>query len=311
MIGHAFAKAILFGEHSVVYGRPAIAVPVTDVRATVVVENTAPGSGIVIYATDIGHTIDVRNTAPDEPLSLTVRNTLEHLGQRLEGDMSLTIRSTIPVASGLGSGAAVATAMVRALSTHLGQPLGPASVSQLVYETEKCFHGTPSGIDNTVIAFEQPVYFGKGQPIETFAVKTPFYIAIADTGLPSLTGESVADVRAAWQRDPQRYNAIFDSIGAIVDQARQAIEMGEVNTLGARMNENQHLLRALEVSSPDLETLIAAALQAGAAGAKLSGGGRGGNMIALIAPDNTEQIRCALLEAGAKQVIVTQVGTSA
>jgi mevalonate kinase len=309
VIGHAFAKIILFGEHSVVYGRPAIAVPVREVRATVSVENTVPGSGIVIHATDIGRTIDVRNASPDEPLSLTVRNTLAYLEHDTKLDIALTIHSTIPVASGLGSGAAVATAIVRALSAYLGQPLDAAAASDLVYETEKCFHGTPSGVDNTVVAFEKPVYFRKGHAIETFVVKKPFWIAVADTGLPSLTAQSVGDVRAAWQREPARYNAIFDRIGALVNQARQAIEIGETETLGARMNENQRLLRELDVSSPELEILITAALQAGAVGAKLSGGGRGGNMIALIAPDNAERARYALSRAGAKRVIVTRVGT--
>jgi mevalonate kinase len=310
VVGHAFAKVILFGEHSVVYGHPAIAVPVTDVRATVAVDDAPPGSGIVIHATDIDRTIDLRAAPPDEPLSLTVRNTLAHIKQATMPDLTLTIRSTIPVASGLGSGAAVATAIVRALSAHLGQPLDAAAVSGLVYETEKRFHGTPSGIDNTVVAFEQPVYFRKGHPIEVFGVKTPFWIAIADTGLPSLTVESVGDVRAAWQRDPQQYNAIFDRIGALVDRARQAIETGETTLLGPFMQKNQGLLRQLDVSSPDLETLIAAARQAGAAGAKLSGGGRGGNMIALIEPDNADRVRRALLAAGAKHVLVTQVGTA-
>jgi mevalonate kinase len=307
--GIAFAKVILFGEHSVVYGRPAIAVPVTEVCATVTVEDTVLGSGITIHARDIGRTICVHDAPADEPLSLTVRNTLAHLGWDKMLDATLTICSTIPVASGMGSGAAVATAIVRALGAHLGRPLDAAEISDLVYETEKRFHGTPSGVDNTVIAFEQAVYFCKGHPIQTFSVQTPFWIAIADTGLPSLTGESVADVRAARLHDPGRVDTIFDRIGALVDRARQAILSGEFTVLGASMNENQRLLRSLDVSSPELERLIAAASQAGALGAKLSGGGRGGNMIALIAPRDAERIRHALLDAGAKRVIITQVGT--
>jgi mevalonate kinase len=312
--GTAFAKVILFGEHAVVYGRPAIAVPVTQVRAVVSVEQAPPGAGIVIRAADIGRTIAIRDAPDDEPLSLTVRHTLAHLGVRADLDLSLSIRSTIPVASGLGSGAAVATAIVRALSAYLGQHLDAAAVSALVYETEKCFHGTPSGIDNTVVAFERPVYFRKGQAIETFVAAKPFWIAIADTGLPSLTGESVADVRASWQRDPDRYDGLFDRIGQVVEQAKRGIESGQIGAMGVWMNENQRLLRALDVSSPALEALIAAALEAGAGGAKLSGGGRGGNMIVWIPdgprlPERAQQIRRALSTAGAKQVIVTQVGT--
>ncbi|MBN1934402.1 MAG: mevalonate kinase [Anaerolineae bacterium] len=307
---HAPAKVILFGEHAVVYGQPAIAVPVTDVRATVIVEPAPLGAGIAIDARDIERTVRLDEAPSDEPLALTVRNTLAHLGlDERKLDLNLTIISTIPVASGLGSGAAVAVALIRALSARLGRPLDAAQVSALAYRTETLFHGTPSGIDNTVIAYERPVYFKRNCPIETFGVHTSFWIAIADTGRPGLTKASVADVRAAWQCDPAHYNALFDAIGCAVDRARQAIEKGDVAALGPLMLENQALLRRIDVSSPELETLIAAALGAGAAGAKLSGGGRGGNMIALVTPQNAGQIRRALLDAGAKNVIVTGVGT--
>lgn len=305
---HAPGKVILLGEHSVVYGRPAIAVPVTEVRATATVEETRGLPGITIRAEDIGRTIDVASAGPDEPLSVTVRNTLAHLGMALDGvQLTLSIHSSIPVASGLGSGAAVATAIVRALSAHLDRSLDEATASSIVYETEKIHHGTPSGIDNTVVAFAQPVYFRKGQPIETFAVRRPFWIAVADTGVPSLTKETVAEVRARREHDTAWCERTFDQIGALVDRARAAIEGGQVEALGPLMNENQRLLRDLEVSSPELEALIEAALGAGARGAKLSGGGRGGNMIAHLDPEVAAGVRSALLAAEAKNVIVTRV----
>lgn len=304
---YAVGKIILFGEHAVVYGRPAIAVPVADVRTTVSVQAAERGAGVTIQATDIGRTIRLGDTAQDEPLALTVRNTLTHLGCA-EGDFTLTITSTIPVASGLGSGAAVAVALIRAVCAYMGYSPDAAQVSALAYRTETLLHGTPSGIDNTVIAYERPVYFKKGQPIETFAVHTPFWLAIGDTGRPGLTKESVADVRAAWQRDPEHYNALFDAIGDLVERARRAIETGRVDVLGPLMNENQVRLREMDVSSPELERLITAAQAAGASGAKLSGGGRGGNMIALVTPDRAERVKKALYDAGAKRVIITGVG---
>jgi mevalonate kinase len=306
---YATGKVILIGEHAVVYGRPAIAVPVMDVRAGVIVEDAAGGSGITIYAPDIGLTVDVSSAPADEPLSRTVRDTLVHMGREV-GDvhLSLTIRSSIPVASGLGSGTAVATAIVRALSAHLNHSFDAATVSSIVYETEKIYHGTPSGIDNTVVAFEQAVYFCKGRPIVTFGVKRPFWLAIADTGVPSLTWAAVADVRAAWQRDQAGHERIFDQIGSLADTARRAIEKGKIETLGVLMDENHRLLRQLGVSSPELELLVGTARHQGAGGAKLSGGGRGGNMIALVAPQNVERVRQALIAAGARNVIVTKVG---
>lgn len=307
--GHAPGKVILVGEHAVVYGRPAIAVPVTDVRADVIVEDTNGRPGVTIHAEDIGRVIDVCSAPLQEPLSLTVRNALGHIGMDVQRvQLSLTIRSSIPVASGMGSGAAIAAAMVRALAAHLNYPLDRAIISSIVYETEKIHHGTPSGIDNTVVVFEQPVYFRRGWPIATFDVKRPFWLAIGDTGVPSLTKAAVSDVRAAWQRDPERYDGIFDQIGALVDAARQAIESGHVEVLGALMDENQRLLRHLDVSSPELEALIASARQEGARGAKLSGGGRGGSVIAVIEPEDAETISRALVAVGARKVIVTRVG---
>jgi mevalonate kinase len=307
--GYAPGKVILYGEHAVVYGRPAIAVPVTEVRAEVIVEDATSRPGITLYAPDIGRTVDLESAPRDEPLSLTVRNTLACLGIEVYAHpLKLTIHSSIPVASGMGSGAAVATAIVRALSEHLGRPLDAEAVSAIVYETEKVHHGTPSGIDNTVIAYEQPVVFCQGRPIAPFHAAKPFWLAIADTGVSSLTKSAVADVRAAWQRDPVRCERIFCQIGMLVDGAQRAIEGGQVASLGPLMDRNQDLLRELEVSSPELEALIEVAHREGARGAKLSGGGRGGNMIALIEPGSAERIRRALIAAGARSVIVTKVG---
>jgi mevalonate kinase len=208
----------------------------------------------------------------------------------------------------LGSGAAVATAIVRALGAHLGRSFDAATVSALVYRTEEIFHGTPSGIDNTVVAYEQPVYFCRGEPIQVLEVERLFWLVIADTGAPSLTKATVADVRAAWQREPARQEGVFDQIGAVVDAARRAIVDGDVGALGPLMNGNQRLLRLLGVSSTAIEGLVEAALSAGAGGAKLSGGGRGGNVIAAVRAVDIEPVREALLVAGAKRVIATCVG---
>jgi len=299
----------LLGEHAVVYGRPAIAVPVGEVRACARVDDARDQPGVTVCATDIGRTIDVGSAPDDEPLAHTVRNVLAHVGVGLDQvRLRVTISSSIPVASGLGSGAAVAAAVVRAVASHLGHRLASSEVSALAYETEKLHHGTPSGIDNTVVSFERPVYFCRGEPIATFAVGAPFWLAIADTGVPSVTRAAVADVRAAWRRDRDRHEAIFDRIAGLVDAARGAIERGEAGVIGLLMSENQCLLRDLGVSSLELDSLIAAAKGAGALGAKLSGGGRGGNAIALVAPEGASDVRAALLAAGARNVIVTRVG---
>jgi len=311
---YAPGKVILFGEHAVVYGRPAIAVPVSQVRACAVVENASLGKGMTIRATDLELALRLdASTATDHPayaLQATVRNVLGWLQCSSVPDLTLTVSSTVPMARGLGSGAALATAVVRALSRHLGRELTSQQVSELVYQTEVIHHGTPSGIDNTVVAFERPVYFVRGQPIEVLQVRRPFWLAIGDTGIASPTRVAVGDVRRGWQSDPRTYDALFDCIGAIAAAAKQAIASGNLPALGVFMDENQVLLARLGVSSPELDRLLHAARAAGAMGAKLCGAGRGGNMIALVAQDQAKSVATALRRAGAANAIVTQVPQS-
>jgi mevalonate kinase len=222
--------------------------------------------------------------------------------------LHINISSTIPVAAGLGSGAAVSVALIRALAVHLAHPLTNDQVNEMVFEIEKLHHGTPSGIDNTVITYNKPVFFIKGRPIETFKVGRPFTIVIGDTGISAPTKESVGDVRALWQKDPDHFEGIFNEIGEIVLSARESIENGNPGLLGPLMDQNHFLLQKLTVSSPELDGLVRTARHAGALGAKLSGGGRGGNMIALAEQASAESVAQALLAAGARRTIITQVG---
>lgn len=301
-------KVILFGEHAVVYGQPAIAVPVTEVQATATIEPAPPGSGLTLVAPDLGTRFPLATAPQDEPLAAAARLTLAHLSAP-EPDATLTVRSTIPIASGLGSGTAVSTALIRALAGSLDRPLHTADVSALVFEVEKIHHGTPSGIDNTVVVYEQPVYFVRGRPVERLTVGAPFILLIGDTGVRSSTKQVVEQVRRAWQRSSARYDALFDQIGDIADQARQAIEAGRVDALGRLMDDNHELLIELGVSSSELDELVEAARLGGAMGAKLSGAGQGGNMVALVEDDYVEEVTEEVREAGAVRVILTRVAT--
>jgi mevalonate kinase len=323
--GFASGKVILFGEHAVVYGRPALAVPVTQVQAEAVVEVGAPGSGLTIVARDLGEQITLRDAPADQPLAAVARLALTHMGLA-DPDWRITIHSTIPVASGMGSGAAVSAAIVRSLADaksksanqqisntqhairNIYPELTAADLSALVYKVEKLHHGTPSGIDNTVIATGQPVYFVRGQPPQPFPIERPFWLVIADTGIRSPTKITVGDVRLAWQQEPARYEALFDRIGAVAEAARAAICAGQIEALGPPMDENHVLLQELGVSCAELDALVAAARVAGACGAKLSGGGRGGNMIALVTEATASDVADALRSAGAARVILTVVG---
>ncbi|MEZ4609597.1 MAG: mevalonate kinase [Caldilineaceae bacterium] len=309
-IAAAPGKVILVGEHAVVYGRPAIAVPVWETTATAEIVPGPAGHGCHITAAQIGLGAPLYALDDTDPLGLTVRLTLREAGVDAPPEWAIRVHSSIPIASGLGSGAAISAALVRAIYAELGRTPDPATVSRLVYSSEELYHGTPSGIDNTVIAYAMPVWFVKGHAPERFAPAAPFTLAIADSGITAPTKTTVGDVRRAWQLDPARYEALFDAIAAQVTAARAAMEQADWPALGACFDRNHALLQELDVSSPALDQLVRAAREAGALGAKLSGGGRGGNIIALVTPARTDAVRTALHAAGAAHVIVTTVAAT-
>ena len=332
-------KIILFGEHAVVYGRPALAIPVTQVHADVEIL-ASTSTGIWIHAPGVHLQADLNSLPSDHPIAAVIHNFLFisrtspspfGRGARGEGgfpNLQINIHSSIPVASGLGSGAAVTVALVRAMSSHLNYPMTDEEINAFAYDIEKLHHGTPSGIDNTVVTYAKPVYFVKAPSsfsppippardggsrrgvrgeVETFKPAAPFTIVIGDTGIPAPTKESVADVRKLWEGDKAKWEGVFDQVGEIAKKARTRIETGDWRLLGELMNQNHALLQEMTVSSPELDRLVEAARKAGAVGAKLSGGGRGGNMIALVQPENADEVSSALKSAGAKNTIVTQV----
>jgi mevalonate kinase len=309
-VARAPGKVILVGEHAVVYGRAAVALPVNEVRAQATAEDGNEGQGIVIVADDLGMTFAVGREDAERtlhPLEVTVVGVLQHLGLGLEQDLTITVSSTVPIARGLGSGAAVSTAITRAVASHFSSVLTAAEVSRLVYEVERLHHGTPSGIDNTVIAYDRPVYFVRGERLETFTVARPMALVIADTGLGSPTKEVVDAVRQAWLRSRDRYEDLFDRVGSIAAEVRRCIERGDLAQVGHMMDENHRLLQEMEVSHPRLDALVQAATRHGSLGAKLSGAGRGGNMIALVSQETRDEVEQALWSAGAQRVIQTEV----
>jgi mevalonate kinase len=296
---------ILLGEHAVVYGRPAIAIPLSGLRATAtLIPHLGP---FHIQAPAVGINAPLSELPPNHPLARIVYLTTEHI-RRPPPDALLRIGSDIPVASGLGSGAAVSAAIVRVLLAWYSVPLDSPTISALVYEVERIYHGTPSGIDNTVIAYEQPIYFVRGRPPEPLPVGTALHLLVADSGIPSQTREVVGDVQRQWEAEPARYERLFDRVAEEVEEARRAIARGDVRALGKRMSANHELLREIGVSAPVLDHLVETARRVGALGAKLSGAGRGGNIVALVEESTASAVEEALQAAGAVRVWRTRIG---
>jgi mevalonate kinase len=302
------AKIILLGEHAVVYGQPAIAIPVSTLRATAQIALSDAGNGILVEALDLGiaSRITSENQDLQDPMSAVALLVLEKL-KRPVPDLKIQVHSEIPVASGLGSGAAIAAAIARVLSCALGGNLEDEELNQIVYQVEKLHHGTPSGVDNTVIVYERPVYFVRGHSLEFLAVGGSFQFLIASTGISASTRVVVEDVNNLYRTDPDHYGQIFESIGALAAKGLLALQNDDPIELGSLMVKNHQYLQQLTVSSPELDRLVQVALDAGALGAKLSGGGRGGNMIALVSPDKLVRVKDALLQARAINVIDTNL----
>jgi mevalonate kinase len=214
-------KVILFGEHAVVYGQPAIAVPLQDIRAdaTITPLDAQPGM-IYISAPDIEHEFWLHEADEADALAQTVRLSLSTLGIDPHQSFAVHVTSSIPVASGMGSGAAVSVAVIRAMLAHFKLDFRDADISAIAYEVEKIHHGTPSGIDNTVVCYEQTVYFQKGSEPIFLELDHPFSLVIANTGVLSSTARAVGNVRSSWSHARVKFDDFFERIGEITKQAR-------------------------------------------------------------------------------------------
>ena len=292
--GHG--KLILFGEHAVVYGSRAIAAPVPlAVRARVVDEND--GVWLVIPRWGVEQRLR-RDPAKQMSFEVPASLILRELGLS-DRSMRIEVFSEIPRAMGLGGSAAVAVAIIRAMDRHFNLELSDDQVNTLAYQCECVAHGTPSGIDNTVATYGQPLVYRKGDPptIHSLDFPKPIKLVIGLTGIEGLTAKMVARVRDGRERNRDVYDTMFKGIDAITLQALEAIKHYDLERLGELMNVCQGLLNGLQVSSWELEELIQVARENGALGAKLTGGGGGGSMIALC-PDNAAQVIAAIQDAG-------------
>jgi hydroxymethylglutaryl-CoA reductase len=300
--GHG--KIILLGEHAVVYGSHAIAAAVPlAVRARV--QDGEDGVQLIVPRWGVEQRLH-RDADKRQSFERPAGVILEKLGL-LEKPMRIEVYSDIPRAMGLGGSAAVAVAIIRALDRHYKLGLSDDEVNNLAFECERVAHGTPSGVDNTVATFGKAMVYQRNRS-PTFTdleIGAPMRFVIGMTGIESLTAGMVARVRKAWENNKRVYNRVFKGVDGLTLQAIDAIRKGDHEQLGDLMNVCQGLLNSLRVSSWELEELIHLARDNGALGAKLTGGGGGGSMIALCT-DNSERVIQAIRAAGyqATEVVV-------
>lgn len=301
-MGTAAGKVILFGEHAAVYGRHALALPIPD-AVKVSVRPVGDGTSIAIPAWGIARNIDHDNpTGLDAAIGLI----LGLLQQPLSG-YAIDVDSSLPPGMGLGSSAAIAVALTRAFCHYLDLDVDDEHVNAIAFECEQLAHGTPSGVDNTLSTYAKPMLFRNDETlhIETLQLDEPPPLLIANSHETGLTSEQVAGVRQRYEQLPERYDAIFNEIDALSRRGAQLLQAGGYDELGLLMNICHGLLNAIEVSTPEIEHMIMVARRAGAVGAKLTGGGGGGSIVALC-PSDPHHVSEALQEAGYRVLALKQ-----
>ena len=279
--GIGFGKVILLGEHSVVYGRHALAVPVPQ-TIRVKIEDCNEGVTLMIPSWGVEYQLD-KDVEQRQSFEKPAGAILERLNLSDKG-MRIEVFPDIPRGMGLGGSAAIAVAIIRGLNNHFNLGLSDEEVNGMAFESEKIAHGNPSGIDNTMATFGKPLIYRSGEPplVEQLNINESFSMVVAFTRREGVTAKTVRNVREGWRNNTAMYEKIFDDIDELVLKSVTAIQNNDFTALGQMMNFCQGLLNALQVSTPELERLIDLARGAGALGAKLTGGGGGGAIVALV-----------------------------
>ncbi|RLE65373.1 MAG: mevalonate kinase [Thermoprotei archaeon] len=294
-IASAPGKVILVGEHFVVAGKPAIAMAV-NLRARATVE-TVEGDRITIRSKELKieesfSPESINTRSPLYPVYIAADLARRHIS--LEEGLDITITSELPPAAGMGSSAAVSVATAAAVIA-LRKKINRGIVSKIAFEAEKIVHGKPSGIDNTISTYGGAILYVKGKGFTRINLNLKdVALILADTGVPRSTGEMVAKVRKLKARYGSVLDPVYESAEILACEVAKALEMGDIKTIGELMNINHGLLSAIGVSTLELEQLVYMARNAGALGAKLTGAGGGGLIVALCHKKSLPNVEDAL-----------------
>ncbi len=281
--GRAWGKVILLGEHAVVYGVPALAAGI-ELGAHARASRRGEGPPrLHVEGWDLTVTVDDAS----HDLARGFRALLD-AAKQVTGDVAamrglvVTVRSELPPGGGLGCSAALGVSIARAVMPNASEE----AVREVAMAWEGVFHGNPSGVDVAVAQSGGCIVFERGRPPEPVRSRSALLFCVGSTGVASSTKTMVEGVARLRQRRPDVVQKTFDGIASLVRNARLAIEAGDRPALGRLLDLNQMLLSGLFVSTDEIEQMCELARSAGALGAKLTGAGGGGSVVAL-APGRT------------------------
>ncbi|NIR87337.1 mevalonate kinase [Candidatus Bathyarchaeota archaeon] len=307
--GSGFGKVILFGEHFVVHGVPGI---VSAIDSTTDAEVKKIGEGITVK--------DERKGAKGytEKKRVQQKESIERMLKTMgiipeKASLEIWLGGNLPGFSGIGASAASSVAIARAVAEEFEMNLSDEKINEIAYEAEKAYAGTPSGIDNTAATYGGLIWFkrnlsGGPNTIERLSMREPVEIVIGNTGIVADTKEMVAGVAERKRRNPERYNRLFKQAEELAFTARKGLEEFDLRKVGKLMNENHRLLQEIEVSCKELDYLVNLAREQGAFGAKLTGGGGGGCMVALTPSKELQEAVATAMEKEGFKVLRTKIG---
>jgi len=301
-IGHGYGKVILFNEHFVVYGIPAIASAID--KRTIAEVKRCQGKSFILH--------DDREATPGykEEKADQQKESIERIKEAMGiGEcIEIWLHGDLRAASGVGASAASCAAIARAIADEFSMSFTDEEINNFAYEGEKAYHGNPSGIDNTCATFGGLVWFVKGKKMERLSLPQPVEIVMGDTGRVANTKKAVEGVRERREKYREKYDAIFEEAEKIAHDARDALLAGKWEDVGKLMNENHKLLQEIEVSSPELDYLVEMAMKNGAYGAKMTGGGLGGYMVALTPGRELQEKVARAMEKEGFYALRTKIG---
>lgn len=296
-IGKSHGKTIIMGEHAVVYGYPAFAIPLLSTPVIVKIKQSQDSLLISKY---------YAGRIEEIPESLSgVKYLINLLDKKLNLQhilYTISIDSGLPIERGMGSSAAIAAAITRAFFDLFKVELDHQTLLDYVNKSETVTHGKASGLDALTVSSEYPIKFGKNEAPKHFSFNSEGFIVIGDSGVKGRTKETVTDVKKMYDENPDMIGSYLKQLGDYATQASDYLIKGNLKQLGLVFSLANEILTKLNLAIPKTDKLIEAANHAGSLGSKITGGGRGGCIICLAHNlKNAQMIQKALIKNGAEQ----------